>query len=196
MIIEIDLKDTITPAIQKALETNAKWLRWVSKSVGWYTQKRIKEEVASGSPGGESYEERLPRSARKALVTTAPKMWYGKLRNAIGYEYDNGVVKIGWTSRTSSIEGRKQEEGFQRNVTPSLRAYWAQAAKASGGKLINLGAEKQEIDVPARPVFEPVQSKIESELGPYVEEKVQKYITENEDYGKNKPVKRKYKVYG
>ncbi|WP_276691260.1 hypothetical protein [Acidaminococcus massiliensis] len=196
MIVEIDLKDQISPAIQKALKTNEKWLRWASKSVGWYAQKRIKEEVATGSPGGESYEERLPRGARKALSTTAPKMWYGKLRNAIGYEYDNGVVRIGWTSRTSSIEGKKQEEGFIRNVTPTLRAWWAKAAQDSKGKLINLSSGKDEIEVPARPVFEPVQKKLEAEIGPYVEQKVEKYIKENEDYGKKNVVKRKYKVYG
>jgi hypothetical protein len=195
MIIEIDLKDSISPALQHALETNEKWLRWASKSVGWYTQKRIKEEVATGSPGGEDYEERLPRGARKALSATAPRMWYGKLRNAIGYEYDNGVVRIGWTSRSSSVEGKKQEEGFRREVTPSLRAWWAKSAAASNGKLFNLSSKKQEIDIPARPVFDPLQKRLEAELGPYVEAKVQKYIQENKDYGNKNSVKRKYKVF-
>ena len=196
MIVEIDVKDSISPAIKRALEHNEKWLRWVSKSVGWYAQKRIKEEVKTGSPGGENYEERLPVRARKALVPSAPRQWYGKLIKAVGYEYVNGVVRVGWTSQSSAIEGEKQEEGFSRQVTPTLRNWWAAAVTRSGGALHNLGSGKSKIDVPERPVFVPMQHVLDNELGPYVEEKVEKYMNENVDYGNQNPAVRHYKVFG
>lgn len=195
MIIEIDMRDALTPTIKRALQHNAKWLRWVSKSVGYYVQKETKKGIESGSPGGADFDERLPVKARKALSRTAKRQWYGSLRKAVGYEYANGSVRIGWTSRTAARYGELQEEGYRREVTNKVRTKWAEAVERSNGELINLSPKKEEIKVPERPVFDPMAGELKPLLPGYVQKKVNSYMQENVDFGANKPVRRKYKVY-
>lgn len=188
MIIEIDVTDEFSPAVQRALEHNDAYLRHVAKSVGWFFQKETKKRIREGMPS-DQYEERMPYSIRKKLSPKAPRMWYGKLANAIGYEYaGNGRVLIGWTSPSAARYGHLQEQGFQRHVTSAVRAFFA--AKAN----IHLGPNKTVLDIPDRPVFTPMTKVMRPKIPPYVEAKVNSYLEENATFGKRN--RRKYKVYG
>ena len=124
---------------------------------------------------------------RKDLDPNAPKKWYSKLKQAIGYEYvGNGTVALGWTSPSSSWIGHLQEYGYKRDVTSLVRAKWARAGHP-------LSKGKTEINVPERPVFEPMIKQIKPRVAPYIEDKVRTYINENVEFGKRN--RRKYKVY-
>lgn len=189
MMIEIDVSDEITPFIQRALEHNESYMRHITKSLGYMYQKETKDTIKFGAPNGEAYPKRIPYKIRKALDDRASRVWYGRLRSAIGYEYlGNGSVAIGWTSYTASKYGHLQERGFTRNITPAMRGKWASAGYP-------LPASKTELNIPARPVFEPMSRQIRPKIVPYVEEKLINYMNENVVYGKKKNERRVYKVY-
>ena len=189
MIINIDVQDSISPALLHMLEHNESYLRHVTKSVGWYAQKEIKAGVASGSPNGSTFVERIPFKIRKALSQSAKENWYGSMVRAIGYSYEGGAVNVGWTSKSAAAYGKIQEYGHERQVTSNMRKYWA-------SKGIYLSRLTTVLNVPARPIFEPMSVKLEKEIPPYVEEKLKSYMQENIDFGVHNVKRRKYKVYG
>lgn len=189
MMIEIDVSDEINPAFKQALANDKKFMRRVTKSLGFMFQKETKNTIQYGAPNGERYPARIPYKIRKALDDQASRVWYGRLRKAIGYEYlGNGSVAIGWTSATASRYGHLQEQGFTRNITSSVRRKWASAGYP-------LPANKTELKIPARPVFEPMTRQIRPKIVPYIEDKVLSYMNENIAYGKKKNERRVYKVY-
>lgn len=187
MRIDIDVTDELTPAAQYFLANSEVALRRISKSVGWWAQKNIKQGIRSGHPDGQQYESRLPYGIRRDLAGKAPRAWYGKLANAFGYEYKgNGIISIGWTSRTAAFYGKVQEFGTTRRVTQSVRNFWA----AHGHPL---SKNVNELNVPARPIFEPMANVLRKDIASFVEEKVKNYTETTLAYGKKSP--RKYKVY-
>ncbi len=185
--IQINVSDEISPMLLRMLEHNKAYMRHVTKSLGYMFQKETKAGVSSGSPGGETFPERLPYKLRKA-VGKAGFGWYGKMVRAIGYAYNanSGTVDIGWTSSTAAMYGRIQEFGVTKDVTPNMRKHWAAAGYP-------LSPFTQELEVPARPVFDPMAAKLEPEIPSYVEKKLESYMTENVEYGKKN--RRTYKVY-
>ena len=54
--------------------------------------------------------------------------------------------------------------------------------------------DKVELITPARPIFEPMMTRIHDDFAPYIERKVQSYMEGNVKFGKKN--KRVYKVYG
>ena len=188
MIIEINVADEISPAIKRIIDHNPSYLRKLSKSLGWWFSQNTKKEILSGNPGGERYQERLPLDVRRKVGRgQGAKEWYGKMRRAIGYQYRNGAVVIGWTSNTAAYYGRIQEFGYKRQVTEAIRKRWAAAGYP-------LSKNKSELVIPKRPVFDPVTAKLESKVAPYAEEKINAYLTENVEFGKKN--RRRYVVYG
>lgn len=189
MVIDIDVRDSIEPTLVKLLQTNAKYLRAVSKSVGWFVQKETKAGIKSGAPGGQPFEERIPYKIRKALSETAKHAWYGAMVNAVGYEYSNGSVNIGWTSKAAAAYGKIQEYGMLREVTSNMRKYWAAVGYP-------LSKNTEVLNVPERPVFEPMANVVEKQIPSYVEDKLNSYLQETADFGEKQVKRRKYKVYG
>lgn len=57
-----------------------------------------------------------------------------------------------------------------------------------------LSKKKKELITPARPIFEPMMTRIHDDFAPYIERKVQSYMEGNVKFGKKN--KRVYKVYG
>lgn len=47
-LIEISVSDELTPAFKRMLANNKNYLKSVSKSLGYYIQKEIKEGVRKG----------------------------------------------------------------------------------------------------------------------------------------------------
>ena len=187
-IVEIDVTDEIEPLLERMAGKNQKAIKSAAKSLGYFLQKEIKQAIRSGSPGGSSFEERVPYDIRKALGDgSAARRWYGRMVNAIGYQYDNGVLRIGWTSRTAAMYGRKQEFGFRTRVTEEIRRHFAKAGYP-------LNENTQYIKLPARPVFDPMESELNPQIAPYVQERLDQYAAENVQFAKKS--RRKYKVYG
>ena len=186
-LIEIDVTDEIEPLLERMAQNNEKSLRSAAKSLGYFMQKKIKQGVRSGAPGGEQFAERFPYQKRAKLQGgSAAKQWYGRMVNAIGYQYDNGVLRIGWTSRTASMYGKKQEEGYKTRITKAIRQKWHEAD-------IKLSKNTTYLILPERPVFEPMAEELQPEIAPYVQEKLNEYATENVAFAKK--ARRKYKVY-
>ena len=188
-MIEIDVSDEINPFLKNTLNQSETYTRRIAKSLGYMYQKETKDTIKYGAPNGEQYPKRVPFKLRKALNEYAPRVWYGRLRRAIGYEYlGNGSVAIGWTSATASKYGHLQEQGYTRNITSAMRKKWASAGYP-------LAPNKTELKTPPRPVFEPMSRQIKPKIAPYVEDKIIRYMNNAVEYGKKKNERRVYKVY-
>lgn len=186
-MITVDVRDDITPLIRSWLQQNPKFIRSLTKSLGWYVQREIKT-LSRDSRITSHWPARTPLKIRRKLDTQAPRQWLGKLRNAIGYQYYEGAVMIGWTSATAAAEGRIQEEGTRRTVTPFLRRYF-------GRRGVPLRGNTTEIYVPARPLFEPAMDLVQPKLGDFVSQRVGEYIN-NGGFVKSAGKSRKYEVFG
>ena len=187
MIITVDIEDQISPFLQYMAKTTPDFMRKAAKSLGWYVQSQVKKGVRSGHPGGQQFAERMPWKARKLLNANARSGWYGRMINAIGYEYKGGIVSIGWTSATSARYGEIQETGTKRDITPAMRRFW-------GSKLIPLKGTTSTLNLPARPFFAPVFAQLEPTLVGYVEDKLKQYIRGGTDFAAQNPKRRKYRV--
>ena len=107
-MIEVNVRDSVTPYIESFLRENPRFIRSLTKSVGWFVQREIKK-LSRNSRITSRWRKRTPlERVRRKLDAEAPDPWLGKLRNAIGYQYANGAVLIGWTSSTAAMEGRFQ----------------------------------------------------------------------------------------
>lgn len=186
--LEINVTDEIAPLLERMAAHNKGFLKSAAKSLGYFAQKEIKQEVRTGAPGGANFAERRPHKFRAALQGgSAARQWYGKMLRAIGYQYADGVVRIGWTSRTSAMYGRKQEEGYETPVTSAVRERYREAG-------FKIGNNTKYLITPARPVFEPMAGVLEPQIAPYIQQKLYDYAVENVEYSKK--ARRKYKVYG
>ena len=186
-IIEIDVTDEIQPTLEGLAGNNKKAMRSAVKSLGWFLQKRIKKGVESGSPGGDAFQERIPHEIRRKLQGgSAAKKWYGQMRNAIGYQYEDGVLRIGWTSKTAAMYGRKQEFGYRTTVTDEIRRKYAEVG-------VPLSKNTKYLYLPARNVFDPMSEELQPEIAPYVQQKLNEYTDKTVAFAKK--ARRKYKVY-
>lgn len=186
-MITVTIKDQITPEINYFLQNNPRFISSLTKSIGWYVQGRIKK-LTYGSTVTAPWQERIPLKVRRKLDPKAPKQWLGQLRRAIGYAYKDGAVNIGWTSSTAAMEGRIQEYGATKTVTPFLRRYF-------GRRGVHLRWDTTTLTVPARPVFEPSMKVIQPEIGPFMAQKVKNYV-EKGGFVKSAGKGRKYEVFG
>lgn len=182
--LSFEVTDQLKPAIQMAIEQNKQYQLRLANSVGWWYQNQVKKVYWEDTT--KEWEERIPYKIRKALNENAPRKWYGKMKQAIGYAKFQGFVDVGWTSPTSARYGRMQEEGYDRAVTAAVRGKWAKAGHP-------LRKTTTELETPARPIFEPMASDIRKDLPPFIEMKVREYIVGIEH--KAAQNRREYKVY-
>ena len=184
-IITVDVTDEIQPLLERMAGMSKKSISAAAKSLGWYLRGEIKKGVKSGAPGGETFKERRPYEVRSALGNAA-KTWYGRMSNAIGYQYHDGILRVGWTSRTAAMYGRKQEFGNVTKVTEEIRKRFARAGYP-------LRKDTTEIVLPERNVFDPMAGELYPQIAPYVQQKLSEYA--NGDVAFSKRSRRKYKVY-
>ena len=188
VLFEIDVTDEIQPLLERMANKSAKSLKSAAKSLGYFMQKEIKEGVRSGSPGGDTFIERRPLEVRRALGGgSAAKSWYGRMIRAIGYQYDEGILRIGWTSKTAAAYGRKQEFGYKTYVTNAIRKKFGEAGYP-------LKKSTNYIVLPERNVFDPMTGELEPQIAPYVQMKLNDYADGAVAFSKK--ARRKYKVYG
>jgi hypothetical protein len=154
--------------------------------------KATREGIRSGSPDGLPWQQRSERPLRKDLSSIfvdggrnakghrlpghlingyAPNAWFGKLPNALGYEYEEpGRVKIGWRSTTADREATNLENGQTHPVTAKNRIYW-------GLRGHPLKWDRQQINLPKRPIFEPMWKKLQPEIPQFIESKLTDYLS-------------------
>ncbi len=188
MYLKIDLEDGISPVVQRWLKNNPRFISSVLKSTGYMVQNELKEAVR-GKFTGQSWPQRWTLQDRRKLSRTAPGVWYGRLKNALGYAYDpaDSSVNVGWTSRTAAFEGNVQEEGVTKQVTPGLRRLFHKRG-------IHLRATTTKLVTPERPFIEPKYMDIRDKIPAYITQKVQEYM-DNGGFVKNVGKGRKYTVY-
>lgn len=191
MMIEISIQNGISKYLQSLIRNSPDFVRGCSKSMGYFVQREIKSELRKG--GGDfksSWPKRIPWRVRNDLRPGAPQRWYGRLINAIGYQYvSGGLVKVGWTSAASAKYGRIQEEGATYPVTAWVRKRWGKAGHPLRGGTTHL-------KVPARPFFEPIMNKLEPKLPAYVTAKAQEFLDNGGSFRKMSGKGRKYQVFG
>ena len=187
MMIEISIQNGISKYLQSLIRNSPDFVRGCSKSMGYFVQREIKSELRKG--GGDfksSWAKRIPWRVRNDLRPGAPQRWYGRLINAIGYQYvSGGLVKVGWTSAASAKYGRIQEEGATYPVTAWVRKRWGKAGHPLRGDTTHL-------KVPARPFFEPIMNKLEPKLPAYVTAKAQEFLDNGGSFRKTSGKGRKY----
>lgn len=214
-LIEISVSDELTPAFKRMLANNKNYLKSVSKSLGYYIQKEIKEGVRKGvlyhtdDGWNQIWFTEGNIQPRRELQGHASRYLYGQMIRAVGYQYmpDSISTVIGWTSKSSAEYGRRNELGGRQPVTESIRRIFYNAYDAElerYGSIVEgrdydkyiypLSKKKKELITPARPIFEPMMTRIHDDFAPYIERKVQSYIEGNVKFGKKN--KRVYKVYG
>lgn len=190
-IIKITLSDGLTPFVRSWLASNPRMKRSVLKSAGWFVQRELKQASRGEVSSSSSWKERWPLKRRRMIDPRAPRLWYGKLRNALGYAYtemgDKGLVNVGWTSRSSAMEGRLQEEGYKRALTPFARRFF-------GERGIYFRRTTRFLEIPARPFIDDKYEEIRGKIPAYVNARVGRYI-ENGGFMKKIGKGRKYTVY-
>ena len=189
MGLTVTVEDQATPWLQWAMKEFPNLRKRALKSAGYFGQKKIKEHIKSGAPGGRPYAKGMSVKRRRKLEKKKGGKFspLGKLRNAIGYQYIDAEesVVIGWLSASAAKLGRMHEGGGSWKVTPLMKLKYFSTG---------IGITKDTIDIPARPTIEPMAKFLYSKWAPHIEAQMWKYLS-----GKQiniKPAKRKYVVKG
>lgn len=174
------------------------WLKWARdefpaltaralKSVGWMMQREIKAGIKSGSPGGSTFAGFMDRGKRRKLGKSVSRIPFGKLQRAIGYQYreNEGAVYVGWLSASAADLGHKLQAGSKRKVTDRMRRFFFLK-----GLPVAKGAT---IDIPPRPVIDPMFKTLEPKIPGYIEGKLWEYLQGGGNYQRSA---RKYRVFG
>lgn len=197
MDIRIDVEDMATPFLKELASKNRKWMASALKSAAYHSQKAIKEGIRSQSPGGQPYEKHalddFDRARLEYALSGQSRKKYpimGQLRRAVGYDSknaNNGVVTVGWLSRSSAQLGGKQQSGYTIPFTDRMR----KAFMAAG---FHPSKSKTTITVTARQTMAPMLPKVQQIAIKTMEEKLISYIKGNQERS-SKTSKRTYKVY-
>lgn len=163
----VSIEDGVTPLLQLMyLDAPNTFLR-AARHVGYRTQKRLKEEIRSGTVAGRSIKEQsfLPKSKRDAIQKRfegdsdqlsqhyrRKKRFTGRIKShqnlvrAIGYEKRNDRIEIGWLSRSAAKWAEMVQEGKTTVVTPKMKRYLSS---------IGLATNKRTIRMPRQNIIEP-----------------------------------------
>ncbi len=194
MELSISWDDLASPWIEKAIRTFPTYRRSALKSLGWMMQKEIKAGIQSGAPGGKTYTPlsdvgKKRTGERPTLRKGEPrKRVLGKLRNAIGYQYRDGALVVGWLSRTAVYMGSIHEQGKAIPATEKMRRFWWASRGKNRGfryygvshtKIIALRRGTRKIVIPARPTIGPMRAALIPRMGPYIKDKVVGYLTKD-----------------
>ena len=169
---EFTLEDNATLYIGMIRATFPDAIRWSLKSLGNCIRLKLRKAVKSKAPGGQSWHPFM--TARKRSDLEGKKGRFpplGQLLKSLGYEYrdkNGGTVMVGWLSASGVELGSKHEIGFKTTITKEMRKKYAAAG-------IFLKADKNEIIIPKRPLFEPVSRQVNPEIVPYITKKLEQY---------------------
>lgn len=196
MDFEVRFDDAVSPMLQEVIAEKPQWLASAMKSAGFWAQKEIKEGIRSGAPGGSKYADLIPDWLRSALDKELgnhgrpPYLHMGKLVNAVGYDSSRateGVVTVGWLSKSAVYIGSKQELGFITPLTELMRKAFAAAGAPQP-------ASKTFLEIPARPTYGPMQGLVRIGAPKRIEERLIQYMNGAVERS-SKSSKRRYRVY-
>lgn len=193
-MIVIDVNDQITPLTKFLINSNKDWQRKLGKSLGYTTISKIKREAKRGRPGGKQFAPKIPDEVLKKLNPKKGNGWLGRMLaagkgpSAVGYEYKNGKVLVGWTSKSAAMIGDYFEKGVDRNVTPAMRRKWGR-----GNAEVYLKWRTRTLKLPERPIFEPSMANMN--YSAFIEKKVKSYLEKGTNFANANGKRRKYKVY-
>jgi hypothetical protein len=162
------------------------------KSAGHMIAKTAKAQMRAGMPGGKAMAERMPDEKRAKLEGAASGTkypYFGHMVQAFRYHYNEDSLwvdvgwlpkyKGGWTggSKASELLGRKLQEGQSVFVTKRMR-------RRLFHRGIFLRRGKTTIDLPARPVVDPVWDWVRPKLKPHIEARIRQYLDGDFEDGK------------
>lgn len=190
--IGVETVDYATPFLKQMAKENQDRIRKALKSAGWWAQREIKKGIRSGAPGGQPYAAFMPPKLRRRLEKAGGNNFWkskpplGKLANAVGYEYKNNSVVIGWLSLSAVYLGTKVEKGYTKEITEKMRRFFFKANVPLSNKPIMV--------IPARPTYGIMRTVLAPQTAGYIEDKLLSYLAK----GNPNPVKknRKYVVVG
>lgn len=194
MPVKIEYLDSASPWLEWAAKEYPNYATRALKSAGYWVSQEIKKGIKSGAPGGQRYAPTLPTHTRQLIDMAFGKKEkkdypiLGRLRNAIGYEYEknNNAVRVGWLSISAVRLGKRLEDGFTTKVTAKMRKALAAVGLGMSGKSF--------FRAPPRPTIEPMYNALHKRIAPYMEEKIWQYI--NGAGGGPAKTRRKYLVKG
>jgi len=199
--VDVDVQDNASPWLAEQALLCPKRMNTALKSLGWWMQKKIKEGIKNGAPGGKAYSPLIPDSRRRLIDQFFGNSgrrgndgrFLGELVKAVGYEkpgaterYEDQTLLVGWLSKSAVELGSKMELGAQIPITEKMRVPFLAAG-------IPISRKKRSIVIPARPTFDPLRAVLVPQIPGYLERKMQSYLAGNDRRGK-KTSYRKYRV--
>lgn len=190
-LMRVDVVDNASPWLQWVLDTHSEWQRKAILSTAWFAQQEIKKGIKSGAPGGKKYAEimdparsrdimaarrvgaikirQLSKRGARHAARRSRRGPLGRLASAVRYKYNNGSVPVGWLAEWAVRMGTRAEMGAREAVTQKMRGLFAHGAEG-------LKKSTTQINIPARPTFDPMFAYLSPKLGPYFIGKIEEYL--------------------
>jgi hypothetical protein len=192
-MLTVDVLDEADSILSYLAAEYPNLIRKAVKSTGWMMQKQIKVGILSGAPGGSPYAPLIPppfRPRLDELTSGHAKPDYkllGQLAQAVGYQYKDGVLLVGWLSDSAILIGTMEEEGAVKPFNTQMRQQFLEAG-------LHPSKNKTEVVIPKRPTIGPMFRILAPQITPYIADKLDEYETKGlPDVAKNP---RKYRVKG
>ena len=159
-------------------------------SVGWFVQQTLRNHLEYGPPEWQDLHDLTELFKKKggtgvwALRSNRPRspaVWLGKF-SRYRVSSDGGLVQIDFGKSKKGKPGtfdpqiapiaRRIDQGETVRVTDKMRRKMAATKKATRGEHVvginffPLRKDTDSLDIPARPIFDPVFRKIEDEITP------------------------------
>ncbi len=201
MYFELQFDDGLTPLIRQMISEKPQWFASSLKSAGFWASQEIKKGIRSGAPGGKAYPAGMSVMRRRDIddvmyshdSNRAPKTRYptlGKLRTAVGYDKrraNEGIVTVGWLSRSAVRIGTWQEKGFFQIVSERMRRMFF-------GSLVGMKKGTNAIQLPARATYAPMRPIIKKGAPVRVEQRLSEYLAGSTERSHSRR-QRIYRVY-
>ena len=200
--VEIRTENLVPPFLRKVLDEKPQWMASALKSAGWWSKKELEAGIKSGAPAGQTYAIGMSAARRREIDDVMysvdskrkPKRSYvklGKLRQAVKYDKTRareGVVKVGWTSRSSVRIGSWHENGLFQAITDKMRRMLFAAG-------IGIRKGQTSIALPKRATYKPMLPRIQAGAAKQAELKIISYMQGNTERSAAAS-RRVYRVYG
>ena len=200
--VDIRTENLVPSFLRQVLEEKPQWMASALKSAGFWAKKELEAGIKSGAPAGQRYAAGMSAARRRDIedVMNAvnpkrlPKRAFlklGKLRQAVKYDKTRaaeGIVKVGWTSRSSVRLGTLHEKGFFQPITAKMRRMFFAAG-------IGISKGRSHIALPKRSTFKPMHPIIQVGAAKQAQLKIISYLEGNVERSQAKS-RRVYRVYG
>ncbi len=167
----VEIKDESAPYLNHLAKTFPHELNRALRHIGWWMRKEMQDAVYRGGPASARWP-RLSQIHASRTIDDAKGRFkapathpYGRLIRALGYRHDAAAmsVRIGWLSRAAAQQAEKLQQGERVQVTEKMRRFfWAAGVPLTTST----------INVPARPLIEPMFFEKRREIHARIEKRV------------------------